>query len=269
MSDIFQSIDDLDATSLQRVIDRLEFRGTFAPFVAMREAYLDQLDLPSQPTICELGCGTGVVSRAIASRAGFDGSILGTDLSQALIDEACRRAKAEGIDNVEFHADPSGCSGTADDSCDLVILHTLISHVADPVPVLEEAIRIARKGAQIVIFDGDYASLTCHSGSPQKDAEVVKIVMQAIIANPHIMRDLPRMLLDMGLSLEQAQGDVLLEAGASEFFASLLESYTPMAVRAGLLEDAEAEDWLHQQRAAWNSDRFFGSCNFVSYIARA
>jgi len=268
MSDIFQSIDDLDATSLQRVIDRLEFRGTFAPFVAMREAYLHQLDLPSQATVCELGCGTGVVSRAIASWAGFDGRILGTDLSEALIAEARRRAKVDGIENVAFHADPSGHSGTADDSCDLVILHTLISHVADPGPVLEEAMRIARTGAQIVIFDGDYASLTCHSGRPARDAKVVDIVMQAIVANPHIMRDLPRILLDKGLSLEQARGEVLLEAGKSEFFASLLESYTPMAVRAGLLEDAEAEEWLNQQRAAWNGDRFFGACNFVSYILR-
>lgn len=56
--------------------------------MVMREAYLGQLDLPSHATVCELGCGTGVVSCAIAARAGFDGGILGIDLSQALIAEA-------------------------------------------------------------------------------------------------------------------------------------------------------------------------------------
>ncbi|MEI4233776.1 methyltransferase domain-containing protein [Roseovarius sp. D22-M7] len=269
MPDIFQSIDDLDATSLQRVIDRLEFRGTYAPFVAMREAYLDRLDLPPGATVCELGCGTGVVSRAIASRAGFDGRVHATDLSEALVSEARRRARLDGIDNVEFHAEPSGHSGKADNSCDLVVLHTLISHVADPASVLAEAMRIARQSARIVIFDGDYASLTCHAGRPARDAAVVETLLEAIVANPHIMREIPGMLVDMGVSLEWAQADVLMEAGEAEFFASLVESYTPMAVRAGLLEASEAEDWLHHQRAVSESGRFYGSCNFVSYIARA
>ena len=33
MADIFQSIDGLDADAQQKVIDRLEFSGTYAPFV--------------------------------------------------------------------------------------------------------------------------------------------------------------------------------------------------------------------------------------------
>jgi len=269
MPDIFQSIDDLDAASLQRVIDRLEFRGTYAPFVAMREAYLDRLDLPPGATVCELGCGTGVVSRAIASRRGFDGTVQGTDLSEALVAEARERARTEGIENVVFRAEPSGLSGKADNSCDLVVIHTLISHVADPAAVLAEAMRIASPSARIVIFDGDYASLTCHAGRPAKDAEVVETLLEAIVANPHIMREIPGMLVDRGISLEWAHADVLMEAGHADFFASLVESYIPMAVRAGLLETSGAEDWLHQQRAASESGRFYGSCNFVSYIARA
>ena len=93
MPDIFQHIDALDATAQQRVIDRLEFRGNYAPFVAMRDAYLDMLDLPPGARVCELGCGTGVVSRAIAARDSFDGTVIGSDLSEALVAAANWRAR--------------------------------------------------------------------------------------------------------------------------------------------------------------------------------
>ena len=258
MSDIFQSIDRLDAEALQKVIDRLEFRGTYVPFVEMREAYLDRLDLPAKPHVCELGCGTGVVSRAIAARPGFDGTVHGTDLSQSLVAEAKRRARSEGMENVTFSADAEGGSGQLEGSCDVVILHTLISHVASVAPVLAEASRIAKPGATIVLFDGDYASLTCHCGNASEDARIVSSLLGAIVANPTIMRELPRLMQEAGLVLDGVQGDLLVEAGEPEFFDSLIETYVPMAVRAGMLADHEADAWIGGFRNADRERSFFG-----------
>jgi len=266
--DIFQHIDALDATAQQRVIDRLEFRGNYAPFVAMRDAYLDRLDLPPGARVCELGCGTGVVSRAIAARDSFDGTVIGTDLSEALVTEADRRARAEGLDTASFRSSPGGMSGEPDDSCDLVILHTLISHVVETGPLLAEAARIAKRDARVVVFDGDYASLVCHAGHPSEDVTIVDAMLQAVVANPHVMRDLPRLMAEAGLSLTSASGDVLLEVGSAEFFASMVEAYVPMAVRAGLLDEGAAANWRARFRAACDRGQFFGSCNFVTYVAK-
>lgn len=268
MPDIFQAIDELDTVAQQRVIDRLEFRGNYAPFVAMRDAYLDRLRLPPGARVCELGCGTGVVSRAIGARLGADGTVLGADLSRALVAEAQRRADAGGIGNVTFRADASGGSGEPDDSCDLVVLHTLISHVADTRPVLAEAARIAKQGATVVVFDGDYASLTCHTGIASEDASVMSAVLESVVANPYIMRDLPRLMREAGLSIDDVKGDVLLEVGRAEFFDSMFKAYVPMAVRADLLGPDEAEDWLTRFGAACEARHFFGSCNFVTCFSQ-
>jgi len=269
MPDIFQFVDDLDGDAQQRVVDRLEFRGNYAPFVAMRDAYLARVRLPPEARVCELGCGTGVVSRAIGAMDGFDGTVLGTDVSEVLVAEATRRAAQDGLDSVSFRADRTGGTGEPDASCDLVILHTLISHVADTDPVLSEAARIARPGASIVVFDGDYASLTCHCGRPAEDESVIASLLQAIVANPHVMRDMPRLLQARGLVVSDVSGDVLLEAGEADFFGSLVDSYVPIAVRAGALGEAEAAAWLERFRDASAERRFFGSCNFVTYLAEA
>lgn len=269
MPDIFQCVDDLDAEAQQRVVDRLEFRGTYAPFVAMRDTYLAWLKLPPNARVCELGCGTGVVSRAIGAMSGFDGTVLGTDLSRVLVAEATRRAAQDGLGNVAFRADSTGGTGEPERSCDLVVLHTLISHVADTDPVLAEAARIAKPGAPIVVFDGDYASLTCHCGRPSEDESVIDRVIEAIVANRYVMRDMPQLLQTAGLAPTKVHGDVLLEAGGAEFFGSLVESYVPMAVRNGTLEQDNADEWLHAFHAATEENRFFGSCNFVTYLATA
>ncbi len=83
---IFQAINELDAESIQRVVDRLEYRGKYAQFVQMRETYLERMQLAPHARILDLGCGTGVVARAIAAREPFHGQIVGIDFSSAFMD---------------------------------------------------------------------------------------------------------------------------------------------------------------------------------------
>src|SRR3954469_9094797 len=47
----------------------------------------------------DVACGPGVISRAMASRVG---SVSGVDLTPAMVEEAERRAREEGIENVSF-----------------------------------------------------------------------------------------------------------------------------------------------------------------------
>jgi ubiquinone/menaquinone biosynthesis C-methylase UbiE len=51
--------------------------------------------------VLDIGCGTGKTTRD-AARAASAGSVLGVDLSSAMLDVARRRAAEEGVDNVRF-----------------------------------------------------------------------------------------------------------------------------------------------------------------------
>ena len=80
MADLFQFIDNIDADKQAMVIKRLENRAQMPKFAAIRENYFDKIGLPVTGRIHELGCGTGAVCRAIASRPGFLGTVVGSDL---------------------------------------------------------------------------------------------------------------------------------------------------------------------------------------------
>ena len=165
--DAMEFMNEQDDATLQRFIERFEFRGKDPTFVAYREAYLDQLELSPSATVLELGCGTGVVARALASRAGFSGPITGVDQSRVLLDAARRLAAEEGVgERIEFRVGDAHALDLPDASFDVAIANTLVSHVTDPVAVLEEAARVVRPGGVVVVFDGDYASWTFGCSDP-------------------------------------------------------------------------------------------------------
>jgi ubiquinone/menaquinone biosynthesis C-methylase UbiE len=103
--DAMEFINEQDDATLQRFIQRFEYRGKDPTFIAYREAYLDKLDLAPSAAVLELGCGTGVVARALAGRVGFSGPIIGVDQSPVLLDAARQLAAEAGVaQRVEFRA---------------------------------------------------------------------------------------------------------------------------------------------------------------------
>ncbi len=269
MKDIFQAIGSLDTAGVKRIVDRLEYRGTDETFVEMREEYLSQMSFPSEASILDLGCGTGVVTRALVAREGFSGRVTGIDYSPELISAANRLAEEEGItDRVEFRVGDAQSIEDEDKSYDVVILHTVVSHVPDPGAVVSEAARVVKPGGLVAIFDGDYASLTYAATNHEFDAEMVQAILSNIVANPYIMRELPTMLRTSGLQLTSFYSNVLAEAGVGQFYSNFAESYVPIFIRLQPTSEEKAEDWLKGVRQASLNKNIFASCNYYTYIAQ-
>lgn len=269
MADIFQSLDQLDSEKLQMVVDRLEYRGTYPPFVAMRERYFDRLPLEQCREVLDMGCGTGVVTRALAARLPGEARLTGTDFSAELIGVARRLAAADGLGGrISFEVADSHGTGANQDQYDLVVLHTLLSHVTSPAKVLQEAARVTAPGGHVVVFDGDYASITFGAGDPELNDAALQALLKTVVAHPRAMRQFPELIPGAGLELAGFLPEILAEAGKAEFFESMLDSYRPSMVAAGHISEADARQWSETHHAASEAGTFFGSCNFVSYILR-
>ena len=268
--DAMQFVNEQNAATLERFIARLEFRAKDPTFLAYREAYLTLLDLPRAAAVLDLGCGTGVVTRAIAAREGFAGTVTGIDQSPEFIAAAERLAADDGVgDRVEFVVGDAHELDVADASFDVAVAHTLVSHVRDPLAVLAEAARVIRPGGSVAIFDGDYASLTFGSSDARLGQAMEAALQSMIMSSPRVMRQLPRLLPEAGLRLTTAQAHVYAEAGSSGFMLNLAETYAPLAASAGLLPAADVDAWLADQRRSAQEGTFFGACNYYAYVASA
>lgn len=80
-----------------------------------------------------------------------------------------------------------------DGAFDAVIMHTLLSHVSDPLAVLAEAKRVTRPGGMIGVFDGDYASITFEQDDPAKSKADEETIVSAVVTQPRVMRQVPRL----------------------------------------------------------------------------
>jgi ubiquinone/menaquinone biosynthesis C-methylase UbiE len=267
--DIFRLAPSMDATVLETIAARLEFRGTDDGYARRSQAYFRRLPLAHARRILTLGCGTGVEVRALRRRTGPDTAIIGLDHSPSLIDAARRLTLEEGLcDNVTYRVADAHHARYGDEEFDIVVLHTLISHVDDPLQVLREARRLVRPGGTVAIFDGDYASMTFAYPDHALAKSIEEKLIELIVANPRIMRDLPRLLRETGLELVEADGTLYANIGSGRFWVGATESYGVLLARSGLLPQELVDDWRAFQVRSAADNTFFGASNYYTYLTR-
>jgi SAM-dependent methyltransferase len=98
----------------------------------------------------DVACGPGVVSRALAARVG---TVSGVDLTPAMVEEAERKAREEGLDNVSFLLGDATALDFTDGSFDGTITRFSFHHIPVPSRVLAEMARVVRPGGWIVVGD--------------------------------------------------------------------------------------------------------------------
>ena len=127
---------------------------------------------------------------------------------------------------------------------------------------------MVRPGGRIVIFDGDYTSLTYGCADEALGRQMDRALAAATFNNPIIMRTLPQLLAETGLAIDEIVAEVVSEIGTGSFFRSFAETYAPNVKSARLVADDEVDGWLLEQNTAMRDNTFFASCNYYTYIAR-
>ncbi|HET9104014.1 MAG TPA: methyltransferase domain-containing protein [Solirubrobacteraceae bacterium] len=129
-------------------------RSFAASEVARSEQLLDALLDAARPAPGErwldAACGPGIVTRALAGRAG---QAHGIDTTEAMVQLARDAAQQAGIDNATFAVDDATRSGLADASWDGAVTRFSLHHIPVPARLLDELARVVRPGARIVVLD--------------------------------------------------------------------------------------------------------------------
>jgi SAM-dependent methyltransferase len=129
--------------------------GSFGTSAAMTSAQtlgvlIELVPEDPQARWIDVACGPGVISRAIAGRVG---SVSGVDLTPAMIEEAERRAREDGVENVSFALGDATALDCADASFDGAITRLSLHHIPAPARVVAEMARVIRPGGWVAISD--------------------------------------------------------------------------------------------------------------------
>lgn len=264
--DPYSITNKLDAKAIGSITTRLEARGENHYFHRMLTDYLDALEPAKLFRVLEVGCGTGVATRALARHPAFCGHISASDLSAELVETAKKLASNEGCaDRITFNTgDALALEG--DEKYDAVIAHTVISHVPDYRRFIAGLAKSVVDTGTIAIFDGDYASITLGAENPNDGAAISSAIIDGIITNPTIMREMPWLAKEQGLQVKRSFSYLLSEIGTARFFADMFPSLPVLLPRSGVADEDQAKKWVDQQMAFSSEGTFFGSINFYTYL---
>lgn len=263
-SDPYANPDRQADATVQAMITRLEERGQHPEFLRMIADYLGTLPQDRPLKALDLGCGTGVVTRRLRAHLHPGSTVHGADISERLLDTARSLSPTAAIawDKLDSTSLPYG-----DASFDVVIMHTVLSHVPQPQTLLREASRVLAGRGRLIIFDADHASTTY--GLPDYAAmrETDFKLATAIATHPDICRQLPRYLKAAGFKLENHRSAILSECGCGDYWLSSVRGLARMIPALGILSPSEAEAWVSHQMKSHEEGTFFAAGAFYTFHA--
>lgn len=101
--------------------------------------------------VLDIGCGAGQTSRE-AGRAAVAGTVLGLDVSEALLERARALTAAEGLHNVSYELGDAQVHPLEPNRFDVVISRFGTMFFADPVAAFSNIARAARPEARLVLL---------------------------------------------------------------------------------------------------------------------
>ncbi len=263
--DPYQSPDDQSQAVIDAMVQRLEERGQNDRFDQFIHHYLDVVKVENLTTALDLGCGTGVVTRCLAKRMPEGSFITGVDVSEKLLHEAQVKSPA----HIHWQHYEGARLPFEDHRFDLIVMHTLLSHVPDPVSILKESGRVLKPGGTIVVFDADYAS-TCYAIQDfHKGREIDTKLFTAVVHNLNVCRVMPRHIRAAGLKLLSSTAHVIAETGKGDFWLSSVKGFSKLIPALQILPEEEGQAWAAEMLESHENGTFFASGNFYTYFIQA
>jgi SAM-dependent methyltransferase len=118
-------------------------------------AYLEQVGVRTFNRVLDDGCGGGGMGVSFAEEGRW---VIGIEPGDRFRDAGIRLASEKGIRNITFCRADGTTLPFGDNSFDLVLSHSVIEHVADPLAYLQEARRVLAPGGHMLLQTAPYLS---------------------------------------------------------------------------------------------------------------
>ena len=118
-----------------------------------RHEIVAALELRDGMAVADIGAGTGLFSMLFAEVVGQQGKVYTVDISQNFIDNILRRAKAEGLDNVQGIVNDQHSTRLPAASVDVVFISDTYHHFEYPADMLGSIYQALRPGGRLAIID--------------------------------------------------------------------------------------------------------------------
>lgn len=264
MVDLFQTLTSAPAELVAMIGDALENRAKDPAQQAILESYIADLEITPGSVLVELGCGTGPVCRRFAEIDNIS-RVIGIEPAPGLVETA--KDLAQGNGKLDFQVASGEQTGLPDASADIVVLHTLLSHVADQSAILDEALRLMKPGGQLAICDADFSKTSVAIGDADPLQACVDAWVEGNVTDRWLSPRLPGLLKERGLKIQSFRGHNRVDIAGSSTGPLWINMGADALAADGRIsaEMAEAFKTECQSRIAVGS--FYAALPFITAVA--
>lgn len=205
--------------------------------------------------VLDLGTGLGHVAFLVAGMLDPDGSVLGVDRDERLLEVAERRRAAAGATSVEF-AQGDARTFTASEPFDAVVARLLLFHLPDREAVLRRQLESLRPGGRMVVVEFDVGGARTEPEVPLVDAARgwIEAGFRSAGADPRIGARAAELLRRAGFA-DVATFGIQAYSGPADpigplLLAGVVRSLARQIVEHGIADEAELGLETLQQRIA-------------------
>lgn len=112
---------------------------------------LELAEIKKGESVLDVATGTGEPAFGVASLVGESGKVVGTDLSEGMLQVARRKAKTKNLKNIEFVQMDAENLRFPDNSFDVVLSRFVLMLLADSKKCLSEIRRVLKVGGRLVL----------------------------------------------------------------------------------------------------------------------
>ncbi|HSL01439.1 MAG TPA: methyltransferase domain-containing protein [Rubrobacteraceae bacterium] len=265
MPDVWATFNELDARMQERLAGVLETRGADSRQQEMRRAFLEDIPFPADAHVLEAGCGTGVLTRVLA-RTPNVATVVGIDVAPALLSKA--RDLAADLTNVTFQEADARSLPFQDETFDVVVFDSTLTHVPGPERALTETFRVLRPQGYLAAFDGDYATTTVALGDHDPLQTCADSMMANSVNNRWLGRRLPALVRSCGFDIQGFGSHGFVETTESAYMLTIVERGADILLASGQIGEETAAALKAEARRRVAAGAFFGHIAYVSVIAR-
>jgi len=264
LPDIYVNPEAIPAAVVEEIKHSLERRAATPQQSAALTSYLSDVDFPEGARVLDIGCGTGPQARRLAGWPGVR-EVVGVDQLEPFLERA--RELAAEIPNLSFQQADARELPFADGSFDVVVLHTLLTHVPGPDGVLSEVHRVLRPGGCVAIYDGDFSTMSVATSDADPLQACINAFVEGNVHDKWLVRRLPQILIEAGFAPQAARSHGHLETTMPALTKGWTERGALYMYQWGRIDVAMRDALVGECHRRIEIGAFYGFMNYVSLIA--